>query len=151
MSVPFISLMMKKKWIGLLAFGLSIAMFFITESTIQERPAAVGSAIEEALRTEIQAAAVSGQYHARALPMPKSVEQVCFVNSAVVDTTHVLCQMERLCSQWKNKEANVFFLPSGDFFLIEGLVPANTAECFPIVDGKLFFTLKQKNGQIVIE
>lgn len=108
-------------------------------------------ALRDTMRYQIQTAAVSGSYRSLALPMPSTVEQVCVVDTGKVDTSHFLCQLERLCSEWKNKEANVFFLPGGDSFLLEELVPSKSAECFPVIDKKLFFTLKQKDGRITIE
>ncbi len=149
-------IIVKKKVIAYILLGISLLFFLGIEainSTIEQKPASYYRimALRQAMHAELQAAAVSGTYRALALPVPNTVEQVCVVDVNKIDISHFLCQMDRLCVQWRKKEANVFFLPSGDSFLVDDLIPSKQAECFQIVDGKLFFMLKQKDGKVFIE
>lgn len=148
---------MKKKSVSILLLLLSFFFFLSTQiihTTIEQRPTSYYRtiALQQTLEAQMKAAA-QGQYPSRAYTIP-ATEQICVVDLQHVDTNHVLCQIKEICTAWQRKEANIFFLPSHDSILISDLLPNKAIECFSMVDGKFFFTIKEnkeKNGKFFIE
>ncbi|MBI4441723.1 hypothetical protein HY639_06150 [Candidatus Woesearchaeota archaeon] len=146
---------MIKKVIGFGLLFLSIVFFFALqyEASLKRAPISYYQvmAVRDEFKNQIDIAATAGTYRALMMPVPERTEDICIVDSNNFDANHFLCQLDRVCQEWKNKEANVFFLPTGDSFLLPELVPGKPAECFQIVNGHIFFVLKQKEGKIIVE
>jgi len=146
---------MQKKTLGILLLLLSMTLFLATQaihSIIAQKPISYYRTLElqKALQTQMKAAEM-GHYQAAAVTIGMPTQQLCVVDLANVDSKHFLCQNERICAAWKKKEANIFLLPEGDLLLIPELLPTNSVECFSLVEGKLFFTIKEKNDKLIIE
>lgn len=146
---------MQKKTIGVFLLLVSITLFLTTQaihSIIAQKPISYYRTLElqKALQMQMKAAEL-GHYQAAAVTLGTPTQQLCVVDLLNVDSQHFLCQNEQICTAWKKKEANIFLLPEGESLLIPELLPTNSVECFSLIEGKLFFTIKEKNDKLIIE
>ena len=152
----------KKKTIGykrVIAYALlaiSFSFFVATQfmnTEINKHPVSYYKVMEvrNALKVQIDAAATSGSYRSIILPTLVFAEKVCIVDLNAFYKNSFLCQMNRVCDEWQKKQSNVFFIPSGDSFLLSDLVIDKPVKCFQVLENKLFLMLKQKDGKIFVD
>ncbi len=146
---------MQKKTLGVILLLISVILFLATQtihSIIAQKPISYYRTLElqKALEAQMKAAE-EGHYRAAAVTLGTPTQQLCVVDLAQFDPRHKLCQNEKICTAWKKKEANIFLLPEEDSLLLPELLPTTSADCFSLTDGKFFFTIKEKDGKLIIE